>query len=68
MRAKGLSAREGMHVQNPNKFDRHYVEVVLKCPVQMEEKLIEQILQYNEWVELQEKMQGTMVLKPEWLT
>ncbi|HEV8360724.1 MAG TPA: hypothetical protein VGR28_09750 [Candidatus Thermoplasmatota archaeon] len=50
------------------KFDRNYVEVVLKCPVKMEEKLIEQILQYNEWVELQEKMQGTMVLKPEWLT
>jgi hypothetical protein len=50
------------------KFDKNYVEVVLKCPVKMEEKLIEQILQYNEWVELQEKMQGTMVLKPEWLT
>ena len=50
-----------------NRLDRHYVEVVLKCPVKMEEKLIEQILQYNEWVELQEKMQGTMVLKPEWL-
>jgi hypothetical protein len=55
-----------MRVQT--KFDRNYVEVVLKCPVKMEEKLIEQILQYNEWVELQEKMQGTMVLKPEWLT
>jgi hypothetical protein len=49
------------------RFDKHYMEVVLKCPVQMEEKLVEQILQYNEWVELQEKMQGTMVLKPEWL-
>lgn len=57
--------QDGMQVEH--KFDRHYVEVVLKCPVQMEEKLIEQILQYNEWVELQEKMQGTLVLKPEWL-
>lgn len=50
-----------------SRFDKHTMEVVLKCPVQMEEKLIEQILQYNEWVELQEKMQGTLVLKPEWL-
>lgn len=54
-----------MHVQP--KLDRHYIEVVLKCPVEVEEKLLQQILQYNEWVELQEKMQGTMVLKPEWL-
>ena len=49
------------------RFDKNYMEVVLKCPVAMEEKLLEQILQYNEWVELQEKMQGTMLLKPEWL-
>lgn len=65
MAVQGPVGQDGMQVEH--KLDRHYVEVVLKCPVQMEEKLIEQILQYNEWVELQEKMQGTLVLKPEWL-
>jgi hypothetical protein len=49
------------------KFDSKYVEVALKCPVDMDARLIEQILQYNEWVEVQEKMQGTLLIKPEWL-
>jgi hypothetical protein len=55
-----------MRVQNLRP-DKHYVEVLLKAPMEMEPKLLEQIQQYNEWVELQEKMQGTMLLKPEWL-
>ena len=55
-----------MRVQQPN-WERRTMDVVLKCPVKMEPKLLEQIQQYNEWVEVQEKMQGTMILKPEWL-
>ncbi|MCA1813662.1 MAG: hypothetical protein LC624_06895 [Halobacteriales archaeon] len=53
-------------MQQP-KFDQKYVEVALRCPVDMDARLIEQILQYNEWVEVQEKMQGTLLIKPEWL-
>ena len=53
-----------MHVSTmPN-----YLQVVLRCPVKMERKLLEQIQAYSDWVELQEKMQGTLTLKPEWLT
>ena len=58
--------RMGCAVQQP-KFEQKYVEVALKCPVDMDARLIEQILQYNEWVEVQEKMQGTLLIKPEWL-
>lgn len=54
-----------MRVQT--KFDKHYMEVVLKCPVKMEDKLLEQILQYNEWIETQERMAQGYHLKPEWL-
>lgn len=65
----GAWAREGPDgMRVLHRLDKQWVEVVLKCPVEMEEKLIQQILQYNEWVEVQEKMQGTLVLKPEWLT
>lgn len=28
---------------------------------------MEQIQEYSDWIELQEKMQGTLTLKPEWL-
>lgn len=60
-------ARPGWGCIVQTKFDKHYMEVVLKCPVKMEDKLLEQILQYNEWIETQEKMAQGYQLKPEWL-
>jgi len=54
-----------MHMQA--RLEKQYLELVLRCPEGMEERLVNDILQYNQWVELQEKMQGTLLLKPEWL-
>ncbi|HVL88342.1 MAG TPA: hypothetical protein VM681_10140 [Candidatus Thermoplasmatota archaeon] len=46
----------------------HYLELVLRAPVKMDVKLLEQIQEYSDWIELQEKMQGSPVIRGEMLT
>ncbi|QQG40231.1 MAG: hypothetical protein HYS81_02370 [Candidatus Aenigmatarchaeota archaeon] len=52
-------------------LDKDYVEVVLKYPMKMERKLLTQIMEYSDFVVVQERYSwysGRKDIQSEWLT